>query len=45
MLDRRNLLRHVISEQTFYRWNSRFDGLNVSDAQRLRQVEFEKLAG
>lgn len=33
--------KHGISEQTFYRWKAKFGGLEVSDAQRLRQVEEE----
>jgi putative transposase len=32
---------HGISEQTFYRWRQRFGGMNVSDAQRLREPEKE----
>jgi len=30
-----------ISEQTFYRWKAKYGGLEVSDAQRLRQLEEE----
>lgn len=33
--------RHGISENTFYRWKSKFGGLDVSDAQRLRGLESE----
>ena len=33
--------RHGISRQTFYRWKAKFGGLEVSDAQRLRQLEEE----
>jgi len=33
--------RHGISEQTFYRWKAKYGGLEVSDAQRLRQLEEE----
>jgi len=33
--------KHGISEQTFYRWKAKFGGLEVSDAQRLRQLEEE----
>jgi putative transposase len=29
---------HGISEQTFYRWKAKDGGLEVSDAQRLRQL-------
>ena len=36
------LIRRVgISEQTFYRWKAKYGGLEVSDAQRLRQLEDE----
>jgi putative transposase len=33
--------RHGISEQTFYRWKSKFGGMEVSDAKRLRTLETE----
>jgi putative transposase len=33
--------RHGISEQTFYRWKTRFGGMDVSDARRLKQLEAE----
>jgi len=32
---------HNISENTFYTWKSKFGGMNVSEAQRLRQLETE----
>ena len=32
---------HNISQNTFYTWKSKFGGLNVSEAQRLRQLEAE----
>ena len=32
---------HNISENTFYTWKSKFGGMNVSEAQRLRQLEAE----
>ena len=32
---------HGISENTFYRWKSKYSGLEVSDAKRLRQLEDE----
>lgn len=32
---------HGISEATSYNWNSNYGGLNVSEAQRLRQMEDE----
>jgi putative transposase len=33
--------RHGVSEQTFYRWKTRYGGLEVSDLRRLRQLEDE----
>jgi putative transposase len=30
-----------ICEQTYYRWKSKFGGLEVSEARRLRQLEEE----
>jgi putative transposase len=30
-----------ISEQTFYRWKSKFGGMEVQDARRLRTLEDE----
>jgi putative transposase len=33
--------KHGISAQTFYRWKAKFGGMNVSEAQRLRQLEDE----
>ena len=30
-----------ISEQTFYRWKSKFGGMEVSDAKKLRELEQE----
>ena len=33
--------KHNITEQTFYRWRSKFGGMNVSDAKRLRALERE----
>lgn len=37
-----NIVReHGISEQTFYRWKSRFGGMDVSEAKRLKQLEEE----
>jgi putative transposase len=34
--------RHGISSATFYKWKSKFGGLEVSDGRRLRQLEQEK---
>ena len=33
--------RHGIAEQTFYRWKSKFGGMEVSDARKLRNLENE----
>lgn len=33
--------RHGISSATFYKWKSRYGGLEVSEARRLRQLEQE----
>ncbi len=30
-----------ISEQTFYRWKSKYGGMDVSEAKRLKQLEEE----
>lgn len=30
-----------ISEQTFYRWKSKYGGMNVSEAKRLKELEEE----
>lgn len=32
---------HNISANTFYTWKSKYGGMNVSEAQRLRQLEAE----
>jgi putative transposase len=33
--------KHGICEQTYYRWKSKYGGLQVSEARRLRQLEEE----
>ena len=33
--------RHGISEQTFYRWKSKYGGLEASDVRRLKELEAE----
>lgn len=33
--------RHGIAEQAFYRWKSKFGGMEVLDAKRLRELEAE----
>lgn len=38
----KDLIRQAgISEQTFYRWKSKYGGMEVSDAKKLRQLEDE----
>ena len=32
---------HGISQNTFYKWKSKFGGMKVNEAQRLRQLEAE----
>ena len=34
---------HNVSEATFYKWKSKFGGLEVNEAKRLRQLEEENL--
>ncbi len=33
--------KHGISEQTFYRWKSKYGGMDVSEAKRLKALEDE----
>lgn len=33
--------RHGISEPTFYNWKSKYAGMTVSEARRLRELEQE----
>ena len=33
--------KHKISEQTFYRWKSKFGGMDVSEVKRLKELERE----
>jgi putative transposase len=33
--------KHGIAQQTFYRWKSKYGGMSVSEAQRLKQLEEE----
>jgi len=38
----RDLVRkHGIAEQTFYRWKSKYGGMDVSDARKLKSLEAE----
>lgn len=32
---------HGVSEQSVYRWRTKFGGMDVSDVQRLKQLEDE----
>lgn len=32
---------HGVSEATFYNWKSKYGGMDISEAQRLRQMEDE----
>ena len=33
--------KHGFSEQSFYRWKSKYGGLEVSEARRLKELEHE----
>jgi len=33
--------RHGVSPETFYKWKSKFGGMDVSDAKRLKALEAE----
>ena len=33
--------RHGVSEPTFYKWRSKYGGMEVSDARRLKALEDE----
>ncbi len=33
--------QHNIAENTFYRWRTRFGGMNVNEAARVRELEKE----
>ena len=35
--------RHGVTENTIYRWISKFGGMEVSEAKRLREREADKL--
>ena len=35
------LRKHQISSATFYKWRAKFGGMEVSDMQRLRELEHE----
>ena len=33
--------RHEVAENTIYRWKSKFGGMEISEAKRLRELEQE----
>jgi putative transposase len=33
--------KHGVSEQTFYRWRREYEGMSVSEARRLKELEKE----
>ena len=33
--------QHNVSSATFYKWKSKFGGMNANEAQRLKQLEAE----
>ena len=33
--------RHGVTQATFYRWRTKFGGMDVNEARRLRQLESE----
>ena len=33
--------KHSISEQTFYRWKSKYGGMDVSEVKQLKELERE----
>lgn len=35
--------RHGFSEASYYLWRSKFGGMNVSDAKRLKELEIENV--
>lgn len=35
--------KHGISDVTFYKWRSKYGGMEVSEARRLKQLEKENL--
>lgn len=34
---------HGISEQTYYRWKSKYGGMEVNEAKRLKELESENV--
>ena len=35
--------RHNVTEQTYFRWRSKFGGMTVSDARKLKELESENM--
>jgi putative transposase len=35
--------KHNVSEQTFYRWKSKYGGMDVSEVKRLKDLERENV--
>ena len=35
--------QHKVTEQTFFRWRNKFDGLDVPDARRLKRLVAEQM--
>ncbi len=33
--------KHGVSDATFYKWKAKFSGIEVSEARRLRDLEYE----
>lgn len=33
--------RYGVTEQTFFRWRNKYGGMDVSDARRLKELEYE----
>lgn len=38
---RQTCRKHNVTEQTFYRWRNKYEGMEVADARRLRMLEQE----
>jgi putative transposase len=38
---RQTYRKHNVTEQTFYRWRQKYEGMTVSDTRRLKALEHE----